>query len=1332
MPTPRSHADVELLAKLVLGQLPVDEAERLAVEYADDSRLAELAEAVANSNDTLLDSLRNHQTMDDANADRLVGRLIARLKGSDASKSDASKLADPFGETGGYVSHTAVEAPMPEKLEYFKILKVLGQGGMGTVYLADDTRLGRKVALKTLKRELAANPSAKDRFLREARSAARLDHDHIIPIYYVGEGDGTPFLAMPFLKGEPLDDRLKREGAGDTDPANQFARAAGQRKPLPLPEALRIASEVALGLAVAHAQGLIHRDIKPANVWLESPKGRAKILDFGLARSQDEAVNLTASGAILGTPAYMAPEQARGKPIDARADLFSLGVMLYEMVTGQRPFTGGDTMAILTSLALDDPTPPNQLNPAISKELSDLILKLLEKAPEKRPADAGTVAEALVALQMRTSRPIVEAMPSSSPPSATAIDPWGGLDEEAPAAPPVVSRSKPAKQSVKTERPVPRAKKAVAAEPSEPRRGNGLKLVIAAAALFLIGGGFAAYKLVFETKDGTLTVEVDGDADVRFKNGELKIYDADGKEKYTLKPGQRSQAVSPGSYKVAVLSADGVKLETDKFEMTKAGKVTLRVTAYGPAVAKKNVPNVDLANDPVRRAAEWVCAVGNGDTYVYVKTDDRPNAAMVSKVEQLPPGKLTIQQVTLTNLPVGRPLPPELLNGLRSLPALRLDGEWVTDDVLDQLRALPALERLGIQAAPRLTDKGLAHLPAVGKLKELGLSRCPLITDRGVEHLTHITTLRDVSVGNSLLTDQSAALLAGMPELTSVGLSTGQIGDEGVKQLSTLRKLTELHLEGTRVTDAELALLKSMPLSWLDVASTKVTDAGLDHLRGILTLVHLYLGPDITDAGLGKLVDLPALGDLRLGGCKQVGDVGLEHLAKCKRLTALYLDKTSVTAAGVKKLAAALPQCTIIWDGGTIEPSSVPPSEWVQLFNGKDLAGWYVPPKGVGKWKVVDGAITCEGDGSYLHSERGDFGDFHLRAEVKINAAGNSGIYVRASMPVTPDGDYEAQITNLASQPHQTGSLYGLVKVSESPVPPDTWFTHEIIVQGKRIRVLVNGKTTVDYTEPRPGLRAAGHLALQHLDGNTRVQFRKIEIKEAAGAWFAEPAAPAADPVRRAAEWALSIGGNVHLEAGGQLHFVQAANDLPPGRFSVQAIGFPKTVTDDDLARLAPLTTITRLYLHHPKITGAGLVHLRPLTNLEFLNLNTSAVRGADLARLKDLPKLHTLLLQATAVGNDGMATLKALAALRWLDVGFTDVGDADLAHLKTRSDLETLSLAGTAVSDAGLAHLSGLSGLRSMDLKRTKVTAAGVKKLAAALPQCKIEWDGGAIEPKK
>src|SRR5438445_265704 len=166
---------------------------------------------------------------------------------------------------------------------------------MGVVYEAEDPQLKRLVALKAMLPGLGASSSARKRFLREAQSAAANKHDHIVSIYQVGEERGVPFLAMEFLLGEPLDERLKRE------------------KKLPVSEVLRIGAEMAEGLAAAHEAGLIHRDIKPANVWLEGKKARVKILDFGLARATAEQQHLTQSGAIIGTPAYMAPEHAQGK-----------------------------------------------------------------------------------------------------------------------------------------------------------------------------------------------------------------------------------------------------------------------------------------------------------------------------------------------------------------------------------------------------------------------------------------------------------------------------------------------------------------------------------------------------------------------------------------------------------------------------------------------------------------------------------------------------------------------------------------------------------------------------------------------------------------------------------------------------------------------------------------------------------------------------------------------------------------------------------------------------------------------------------------------------------
>ena len=205
------------------------------------------------------------------------------------------------------------------RLGCYRVLKVLGHGGMGVVFEAEDPQLRRKVALKAMLPTLAASETARKRFLREAQTAAAIEHDHIVPIFQVGEDRGVPFIAMPLLKGEPLDRRLLRESR------------------LPLSEVIRIGRETAAGLAAAHKKGLIHRDIKPANLWLEET-GRVKILDFGLARAAADSGQLTQSGAIIGTPAYMAPEQVDGKTLDARCDLFSLGCVLYRLSTGELPF----------------------------------------------------------------------------------------------------------------------------------------------------------------------------------------------------------------------------------------------------------------------------------------------------------------------------------------------------------------------------------------------------------------------------------------------------------------------------------------------------------------------------------------------------------------------------------------------------------------------------------------------------------------------------------------------------------------------------------------------------------------------------------------------------------------------------------------------------------------------------------------------------------------------------------------------------------------------------------------------------------------------------------
>jgi eukaryotic-like serine/threonine-protein kinase len=272
------------------------------------------------------------------------------------------------------------------RLGPYRVLKVLGAGGMGMVLQAVDPSLQRQVALKVLRPELAARAEARERFLREARTTAAIEHPNIIHVYQVDQDRNVPFLAMPLLKGESLDARLKH----------------GPR--LTITEAVRLGRQIAEGLAAAHEAGLIHRDVKPANLWLEAKTGLIKILDFGLARVAADDGQLTKTGAILGTPAYMAPEQAMGERVDARCDLFSLGAVLYLMLSGERPFKGQDTMSQLAALATTTPRPVQELNATVPLPLGDLVMRLLAREPSRRPASARIVADTLAAIDEGRAR----------------------------------------------------------------------------------------------------------------------------------------------------------------------------------------------------------------------------------------------------------------------------------------------------------------------------------------------------------------------------------------------------------------------------------------------------------------------------------------------------------------------------------------------------------------------------------------------------------------------------------------------------------------------------------------------------------------------------------------------------------------------------------------------------------------------------------------------------------------------------------------------------------------------------------------------------------------
>jgi serine/threonine protein kinase len=261
------------------------------------------------------------------------------------------------------------------RLAHYEILEVLGKGAFGIVLKAFDEKLHRMVAIKVLSPQLAASGTARRRFIREAQAAAAVRHEHVINIHAVDE-QPIPYLVMEYVAGPTLQQKLDRSA------------------PLEMKEILRIGYQIASGLAAAHKQGLVHRDIKPSNILLENGVERVKLTDFGLARAVDDA-SLTQSGMVAGTPMYMAPEQAMGEKLDHRADLFSLGTVLYVMCTGRPPFRASGTLAILKRVCEDSPRPIREINAEIPEWLAEIIAKLHAKKPEERYQSAQEVADLL-------------------------------------------------------------------------------------------------------------------------------------------------------------------------------------------------------------------------------------------------------------------------------------------------------------------------------------------------------------------------------------------------------------------------------------------------------------------------------------------------------------------------------------------------------------------------------------------------------------------------------------------------------------------------------------------------------------------------------------------------------------------------------------------------------------------------------------------------------------------------------------------------------------------------------------------------------------------------
>lgn len=370
-----SPCDRSRLQRLLEDQLPESAQTEVAAHLESCVACRQELESLAASEYTWLETREALSSVDDASSEFAT----------DDPRDDHGSV--PLG----FLSPSDNPA-MLGRVGEFEILELIGCGGMGIVLKGYDHQLNRYVAVKVLHPHCATSAAARRRFAREAQAAAAVVHHHVVAIHAVGANHHPPYLVMPFVPGESLQQRLNREGHCD------------------VVDVLRISQQVAEGLAAAHAQGLVHRDIKPANILLERNVDRVLLTDFGLARAGDDA-SLTQSGVIAGTPQFMSPEQARGDSVDHRTDLFSLGSVMYTLLAGHSPFRAETAMGVLRRVCDDTPRPLREMNPSVPAWLEAFVAKLQAKQPGARFDSASQVAVLLKQCLAHLQQPTLVSLP---------------------------------------------------------------------------------------------------------------------------------------------------------------------------------------------------------------------------------------------------------------------------------------------------------------------------------------------------------------------------------------------------------------------------------------------------------------------------------------------------------------------------------------------------------------------------------------------------------------------------------------------------------------------------------------------------------------------------------------------------------------------------------------------------------------------------------------------------------------------------------------------------------------------------------------------------------
>lgn len=1008
-----------------------------------------------------------------------IGGGAGQAPQSAAAAQDTKRPSDSVPMVSG------VFTKLPMRFGRYQVEKLLGKGNMGAVYLALDTQLGRKVAIKIPKLSAKGSEKLLKRLKTEAMAAAQIDHPSVCPVYDTGDIEGIPFIAMQYIEGETLKESL-------------------QKQPRTPAEAAAIVLHLAEGLAEAHARKIYHRDLKPDNIKINR-RGVPVIMDFGLAKLATTLradASATQAGTTLGTPAYMSPEQANGQvaEVDQRSDIYALGVIFYEMLTGQWPFSGS-AVQVMAQKTMGVAPSTLTIKPDLDPQLAAVCHKMIAQKREDRYQTAEEIIAGLKAAGLEGVAPQSTSSTGEAQTSAHLEFPAFECAEEGLASRIARKRQQDAASTSPAHRlhallgtTVESMKSLIGSKTGQKppaKKSPATRFVWVGAVAGILLAGFvvlwAGGIFKVQTKEGILVLQVNEPGAEVFVDGEQidVTWDKGGKS--------ARLSVAPGERKIKV-TKDGFSVVGKKLTFKVGASEIFKATLQPKDEAREKEP-----------ASPGTVAAGTRAGEV------REFAAEKISFCWCPPGSFKMgslpSEAGITNNEGGadgKPVNVTLTRGFWLGQTEVTQGQWESVQGTQPWNGkfsvrtgtnFPAVyvSHSEADSAEEFCEKLTERERAAGRLATGWSYRLP--TEAEWEYACRAATNTAYSFG-----DDAQKL----DQYAWFDKNTGKSGEAYAHPVSTKRAnpwgFYDMH---GNVLEWCADIYDEVLPGGIDPRVTKGSSnrvrrgGGWSHPETLCRSAdRIWLSPSSRGPTLGFRIALSSTAE----------SLPKNTVGKAAPPSAAELANATTQTSAAKAPAEAeekKPNQAATTDGFT------------PLFNGKDLAGWKTHPSQPGNWRVENGVLIGSGpERSHLYTKRGDFTDFHLRVETRINDGGNSGVYFRSAFgPVRPVNNsiwpngYEAQINSTHWNEDKTGSLRAeadhtaVVLVKGSPVPPGQWFALDIVANGNRIVVKVNDKTTAEYVD-KSHLFTSGHIVLQSfgfdgkMDRETVVEFRKIEIKE--------------------------------------------------------------------------------------------------------------------------------------------------------------------------------------------------------------------------------------------